>query len=47
MPVNRQSTHCLLKPMQKNLTFKHMIKADDIQAVPYDNPQDKGVWKNV
>ncbi|MEI6866549.1 gliding motility lipoprotein GldD [Flavicella sp.] len=30
----------LLKDAEK-LTFKHMIKADDIQAVPYENTQSK------
>ena len=25
----------------EKLTFKHMIKADDIQAIPFENPQEK------
>jgi len=35
MPVNN-NLRLLLKDAEK-LTFKHMIKADDIQAVPYVN----------
>ena len=39
MPVNN-NLRLLLRDAEK-LTFKHMIKADDIQAVPYENPNSK------
>lgn len=39
MPVNDNLIH-LFKDAEK-LTFKHMIKADDIQATPYENTEKK------
>lgn len=39
MPV-KNNLRLLLQDAEK-LTFKHMIKADDIQATPYENPQAK------
>lgn len=39
MPVEN-NLRALLKDAEK-LTFKHMIKADDIQSTPFENPEKK------
>ncbi len=39
MPV-KDNLRMLFADAEK-LTFKHMIKADDIQSIPFENPQEK------